>query len=170
MSIQTKLFGDSPLHQHCMTPSAVVWCWKTGVCMKSVSMYLPPPGWKINDHERETTLECKKIDFLFSADIVVVVVVVFCPVVRSLDYIFRLVLQYLILNIGGRGACIKPHDDITTVDVFPSLRPAASQMLRNEHRSAAMQSCKCHMLFMTLLHKEVNFACEANNKYCSFFF
>lgn len=105
------------------------------------------------------------MDFLFSADIVVV----FCPVAYSLDYIFRLVLQYLILNIGGRGVCVKPHDDITTVDVFPSLRPAASQMLCNEHHTAAMQSCKCHVLFMTLLHKEVNFAFEANNKYCSFF-
>lgn len=110
----------------------------------------------------------QKIDFLFSAD--TVVVVVFCPVVCSLDYIFSLVLQYLVLNTGGRGVCVKTHDDITTVDVFPSLRPAASQMLCNEHRSAAMQSCKCHVLFMTLLHKEVNFGCEANNKYCIFFY
>lgn len=60
--------------------------------------------------------------------------------------------------------------DITTVDVLPSLCPAASQMLCNEHHSAPMHSCKCHVLSMMLMHKEVNptNANEPENKYCLF--
>lgn len=57
---------------------------------------------------------------------------------------------------GGR--CIKPHDKIITGDVFPSLCPGASQMLRNERRRAAVRSWKCHVLLVALLHKEVVFS------------
>lgn len=61
---------------------------------------------------------------------------------------------------------MKPHDKIRTGDVFPSLCPRASRVLCNERGSAAVPSWKCHVLFVTLLHKEVVFseATEVDNQ------
>lgn len=40
--------------------------------------------------------------------------------------------------------------------LIPAQCPSASKMLCNEHHTAPMHSCKCHVLFMTLVHNKVN--------------